>query len=894
MKRALHVFAFVLLFALLVGGIFSLKGHNPEVIAQGAPHIDEVTAQLNASPGFINSYTTEDGKLAWEITEDHFGEDFLVVVQMAEGIGDSPLLTGYPLDSDMMTFRMRNEKIELITRNPYFRADPGTPLARMVDMGFQESVYAAFPIIARDNDAGRYLIDVTSLFVNDWVGFRVALPSLYGVGFGLDFSRSTLTSVKAFPENVEVKVELSFATAAPIPSLALPDENTMPIHVHYSVLKLPDEPMKPRLADDRVGFFSSAYKDFSKQAGPTNTVHIVNRWRLEKKDPYAAISDPVEPIIYYIEDTIPEVLRPYVKEGVEAWQPAFEAAGFSNAIIAMDQPDDPDWDPGDARYSTIRWMPSITSVFAIGPSDVDPRSGEILNSDILFASDWVSSLSGQSNLLVESPLDFVKREKEAFEIANVFNPKYTEYLCSVASGAIPHANLLRYTLMADGVISEAGEVPWDYVGEAIRETVMHEVGHGIGLRHNFKASTAVPNDRLHDTTYTRANGVTGSVMEYNPPNIAADRSEQGDYYNHVVGPYDKWAIQWGYLPVGNETLDPHPQLTAIAEELGKPGHEYGTDEDAWIYQYAIDPYITQWDLGSDPIAYYRNQQDLVARLWDGLEDRVVVDGGELWPLRNALHSLLWSHSQGYVYHVKALGGVHVTRAHADDPSGLTPFKVVDPNEQRRALDFVLEAFDSSVLADFPKELLDVSPPERHWDWGTTFAPGSARFNYPLHDIMTGLRTLILDFTFMPERLARIRDNAYRTADMNPFTLSDLYDGFTEKIFENVLAGRADDDSFQRAVQIEYLYRLIYQATGSLAVSGRMMETAEDIIGLHPSPSGATPGVNDARALAFAELQRVHDSINDLLANPTIDEINRAHLMFMVSLLDSIDYFGESN
>ena len=894
MKKRARILV-VAFFALFVGGLLAIDGDAP-AIAQGAPHIDQVIGSLDSSPGFINTYTNKTGGLAWEITEDHFGKDFLVVVQMGKGVGESFLLTGYPLDSDMMTFRMRNEKIELIVRNPYFRADPGTPLARMVDMGFQESVYATFPIIARDDETGRYLIDVTNLFISDWANLRQALPGVYGVGFGLDRSRSAVTSAKAFPTNVEIKVDLSFASGVSIPSAAIPDDKTLPVSIHYSVLELPEEPMKPRLADDRVGFFTSAYKDFSRQAGPTNTVHITNRWRLEKEDPYAPISDPVKPIIYYIENTIPEELREYVKQGVEAWQPAFEAAGFSNAIIAMDQPDDPDWDPGDARYSTIRWMPSISGVFAIGPSDVDPRSGEILNSDILFVSDWVSILSGQSNQLVESPLDYFTQDAEAFKVANLFNPNYTEFLCSVGTGAAPHANLLRYTLMADGLIDDAGEVPWDFVGESIRETVMHEVGHGIGLRHNFKASTAVANDRLHDTAYTQTMGVTASVMEYNPPNINADRSEQGDYYNHVVGPYDVWAIQWGYLPVGSETLEPHPQLTRIAEELGKPGHEFGTDEDAWIYPFSIDPYITQWDLGSDPIGYYRNQQQLVARLWDNLENRVVEDGGELWPLRNALHSLLWSHSQGYVYHVKALGGVHVTRAHSDDPNGLTPMRVLDANEQRRALEFVLEAFDSSVLADFPKELLDKAIPERHWDWGTSFFPGQARFNYPLHDIMTGLRTLIMDFTFLPERLARIRDNAFRTDDPNPFTLAELYDGFTSKIFADIM-GNGTNDSFQRAIQIEYLSRMIFQATGSLAVGNRFMDNwweGQDPVGIHPSAVGATPGVNDARALAFAELGKIEAAVHDALDDQTLDETHRAHLMFMAGLLDSVDYFGDAH
>ncbi len=748
----------------------------------------------------------------------------------------------------------------------------------MVDLGFRESVFATFPIIARDDESQRYLIETTNLFIGDWAGLRDFLPFMYGVGFGLDRSRSALVSAKSFPKNVEIEVDLMFASSAPIPSLAIPDNKTLPIAIHYSLLELPEEPMKPRLADDRIGYFTTAYVDFDKQAEPSSAVHIANRWRLEKKDPYAQLSEPVKPIIFYLENTIPVELRPFIKEGVEAWNKAFEAAGFKNAILAMDQPNDPNWDPGDARYSTIRWMPAIDAGFAIGPSDVDPRSGEILNADILFTSNWTNALAGQQTTFVESPLDFLSHEAEAIDMARKLNPNFTEYLCALGVGMLPQSSLLRYTLMADGTISMNGEMPFEIVAEGIREVTMHEVGHTLGLRHNFKASSFIPYNRLHDKAFTAEQGITASVMDYNPPNVASNREEQGHYYSHVVGAYDVWAIQWGYMPVGNESLTPHPQLTAIAEEHSKWGHEYGTDEDAWIYPYAVDPTITQFDLGSDPIDYYRNQQALVSRLWSNLENRVVPEGGELWPLRGALHSLLWNNSFGYVYQLKALGGLEVTRAHSDDPAGVTPLKVIPADEQRRALDFVLEVFSPGVLANFPKELLDKAVPERNWDQFTTWTPGT-RFTYPLHDIVTSLRTLVLDIAFWPERLARIRDNAYRSDESKPFTLGEFYQGFTDAIWGDVLAGRQPADSFQRAIQSAYLDRLIVQATGDHASSDLFAKPAEgNPIALHASPSGAAPGINDARALAFAELKRIHKAIGEMLDAGGMEATNEAHLL----------------
>ncbi len=872
MSRTVRLTFAVSLFALLAGALVTLSGDLAPATAQEAPSLDQFVANMEASPGFFNTYKTKDGTLFLEVTKEHFGKDFLVVVQMARGIGESLLLTGYPLDQDMMTFRMRNDRIELITRNPYFRADPGTPLGKMVNLGFSESIRQTFPIVARDKETGRYLIEATSMFVTDWPNLRDVLPLIYGVGFGLDRSRSALVSVKGFPQNVEVEVDLTFASSGPIPSRTLTDEKSLPISYHYSVLALPDDAMKPRLADDRVGYFTGAatYKDFSRQAGPTNTVRLVNRWRLEKKDPYAPLSEPVKPIVFYLENTIPQEFRPYIKAGVEAWNKAFEAAGFKNAIIALDQPNDPNWDPGDARYSTIRWISTVAPIFgAIGPSDVDPRSGEIVNADILIVADEIAGLTGQYKRLVENPLDYLDQEAEAMRVARLLNPEAAHRLCNYGAALEPHLALLRYTLLADGIVDANGEIPLEYVGAALKDLTMHEVGHTLGLRHNFKASMSTPYSQLQNKEFTSQNGLTASVMEYAPPNIAVDRSQQGEYFHSTVGTYDVWAIQWGYMPVGNETLEPHPQLQALAEEHYKREYLYGTDEDAVLSPNSVDPSISQFDLGSDPIAYYHDVQKLTDRLWAGLEDRVIREDGELWPLRSAVQNLLFQQFRGYVYYVTALGGVEVSRAHKDDPMGLTPFKVLPAAEQRRALDFILEAFRPDALREFPKELMDKLPPERCLDWACSWQFGM-RFTYPVHDIITSARVRILDMAFWAERLTRIRDNAYRAEEQDPFTLAELFVGFTDTIWADVLTEQPPTDSFQRAIQSAHLDKLI-----SLALP---KSTPPPSAGTWPNSLTVAPLTNEARALAFAELVRLNGAISKLLTSTSLDYMSRAHLM----------------
>jgi hypothetical protein len=852
---ARKVFVFGLVLAL------SAMAVNYSLVSQEAPAkgpIEAFVAEMKAFPGFFNLYLKKDGTLYLEVTQEHFGKDFLAVVQMARGIGEAFLLTGYPLDSDLLQFRLRNDKIELLTRNPYFRAAPGTPLEKMVQLGFRDSVRRSFSIVARDDAAGRYLIDATSLFVSDWPNLADYLPAIFKTGFRLDPSRSTISSVKGFPRNVEIEADLMFAALAPLTNVPdrifaiLPDEKTLPIALHYSVLALPEEPMKPRLADDRVGYFVTTYKDYERQTEPTNSVRIINRWRLEKKDPYAPLSEPVKPIIFYLENTIPKEFRPYIKEGVEAWNKAFEAAGFKNAILALDQPNDPNFDPADARYSTIRWMPSVSSVFAIGPSDVDPRSGEILNADILFTADWVRALTNEYLRMVDSPTAFIEREEQARELARLLNPDNVGKLCAYEAGLAPHMALLHMTLAADGLVGPGGQIPLEYIGAALRETTMHEVGHALGLRHNFKASFATPFEKLHDPSFTQQHGITASVMEYNPPNIASDREHQGEYYNSTVGPYDIWAIQWGYKPVGNETLQPHPELQAIAQQHGEREHLYGTDEDAWNYPYALDPAITQWDLSDDPISYYTDLQKLVERLWPGLEERVIAEDAEYWPLRSAVNVLLYQQMRGYISYVKALGGMEVTRAHKGDV--LTPLKVLPAEQQRRALRFVLDAFSPEIPKRFPKHLLDKMPRERWWDWASSWSVGQ-RFHFPIHDAITGMRAQVLTAAFWPERLRRIRDNAYRSDEENPYTLAEHFMGFTDAIWADVFSKQAPTDSFQRAIQSVYVDLLIQLATDE-------------------SPDW----VSDAAAMAYSELARIDKAISDLLVEGVKDPLAKAHLL----------------
>ncbi len=849
---------------LLAGVVFSMPGSNSTVIAQQVPTIEEVLPFLEKSEGVINAYRTPQGRLFMEITEDHFEKDFLVVIQMDKGIGESFMLTGYPLFSEMVTFRWRNEKIELVYRNPNFRAEEGTPEGRMVDLGFRESVKHSYDPVAATPDEGRYMIDVTNTFVADWASLADFLPGLYGVFFQMDPSRSELVSVKGFEENVEIRVDLSFLTSGPIPSNVIPHYKTLPVGISYSILALPEEPMQPRLSDDRIGYFTTTYRDFNIQGGASDAVRLANRWRLEKKHPNQPLSEPVKPIVFYLENTIPEEYRPYIKAGIEEWGTAFRRAGFINAIIAKDQPDDPDWSPGDARHSTIRWVSANDSVFAIGPSDVDPRTGEILNADILFVSDWVRVLNGQNQQLVNQTMS-INEENEFVKWYSQINPDYAQMMCDYASSMGSELMLMRQTLIADGLADANGELPLQYIGEALMELTMHEVGHTLGLRHNFKGSSAIPFDQLHDEALTQSFGVSGSVMDYNPPNISLDRSEQGEYYNSVVGAYDMLAIKWGYMPVRNERLASHPELAAVASESTEKSYNtFGTDEDTGLGSYAMDPYITTYDLSADPVRWFKERATLVNELWDSVEDRLIADGDEYWPLRYAVQSMLIQKVRGYPYAARGMGGVSVTRAHKGNDFGVLPMMPLSAQEQRDALDYVLGLYHPDVFADFPTDLLNKMPRERWWDFASSWQNGS-RFTYSLGGFLTSIRGLTLSVAFDPERLMRVRDQTYHSDEANPFELYEMFEGFSNAIWADVLAGNAPTDAYQREIQNVHIDMLG-------GIGGLQTPQVFSVSGDAP-----TVWVSDARALALAEMERLKTAIEAVLEAGVDDHTAEAHL-----------------
>ncbi len=816
----------------------------------------DVTKDARPVHGLFTAYLKRDN-VYLALRPEQFDRDLLLVTELAQGLGDFGLDGGTDLRSDLVRFHRAPTKVELVIVNPYLTAAPGTPMAHTVRYSFGNAVAYAFPIASVQDSTRDVLIDLTPFLVSDWADiggyfdFLVQALHIRG-GVTLDRDRSAFQSLRMFPTNLEAEARISFTASKPLGIQTVPDYRYLPLTVHYSLVELPAAPMRPRYADDRVGYFISAMLDFSRDTANTFFVRYVNRWRLDKKDPDSAVSEPVRPITYYLDRTIPHEWRPAVRAGILEWNRAFEAAGIRNAIQVLDAPDDTLWSAEDARYSTVRWMANFFSTYAIGPSDVDPRTGEILNADILIAASWIQYWQGEYREYA-GPQAMTRAVFEEDSLLRRDPHGRLRRLCRYAGGLPRYGTMLRASLAASGAIPPGAPVPKEFIGQALKELVMHEVGHTLGLRHNFRGTSGIALASLGDREFTSTHGTSSSVMDYNPPAIALDRSQQGDYYSTTIGTYDRWAIAYGYATIGTETPDDErPGLSRIASQAAHPDHVYGSDEDAGFAGFGADPNVTRWDQTSDPIGWAKEQVTLVNRLFDSLETRLIAPGEGYPRLRSGFVDLLFQRWYATLVTTKYLSGVYTARDHRGDPDARPAFTPVPAAKQREALAFITQAGLGENAYKFRPELLNRLAPSRWWHWGAN-PFGEGRIDFPLHDWALTFQSILVSLLLDPDVMARIRDNELRAAAGTAVvTIPDVFQSMTAAIWSEAGAAR-NTGSIRRDLQRMYLVELL-----------RMVV----------NPPLGTP--EDARTVARQTLAELRTRLGTALASNRLDAYTRAH------------------
>jgi hypothetical protein len=837
----------------------------------------EVLKDAEAHEGLFTVHTKRE-EVYFEIAEEKLDTPYLVIMSLSKGIGARFVLGGLPIGGSVMfDFHRVEDHVQIRMLNTLFRATDDPAIEKAIDLSYGNSILAQLPIESEKD--GKILISMKKFFLSDIsdVGFRLQMVLQKPVR--LDPKKGVFRKIKTFPENVEIEALLTYSPAdrrgLNLPSV--PDSRYIEIGIHYSIHQLPADPMKPRLADDRIGYFLTPHKDFTRDEKESFFVHYINRWRLEKANPEAELSEPVEPIVFYVDHTIPKKYRRYVRDGIEMWQKAFEEAGFKEAIIAKDAPDpevDPEYDPEDARYNTIRWIVSDEQAFgAIGPSRVDPRTGEILDADILveqgmlmgFRLSYRRFAGPEALSMLDPTLEYLEDPEENPELAYRLEAMKTLGCCDqhFGIGFSQGFDFLNLALLADGAMEPGMDVPEEFIGEALRFVVCHEVGHTLGLRHNFKSSASTPFDKLNDRYAIGEIGMTGSIMDYPSANVSRDRTRQGFYYSPTVGTYDRWAIKWGYTEVpGNTSVEKEAKtLQTIANEASLPEHTYGTDYDTYPAG-SLDPLSAIWDLGDDPLAWASERLGVCEDILNNgnLEERVVGDGGNYVPLRRAATTILIQQYLAVTRAVIYVGGQYTARPHKGDGSDEFPMMPVPAAKQREALNFIIENGFAPDAFALPPGMMNLLADNKIQDWQNPMYVYGRRFDFPLTGWVGAIHNALLLRLLHPMLLQKVVEVEYKVDD--PYRLSELFSSLTNAVWYGNMTPSGRTAVMQRNLQRIYLHRLIQMTV---------------------APVGGTP--HEAVALARLHLTRLDSRIDDALAQQGLSDEAQAHLVESKSRID---------
>jgi hypothetical protein len=778
------------------------------------------------------------------------------VVSIARGIGEGSLWGGMTWGESLWQFRKVEDAIQVVEHNVRFTAAKGSPEARAVNYAYTDSILFSLPILTTSSSGG-YVVNLNQVFMSDLPEISKELP-----GYNFSQSRSTWAEARGYPDNDELEVAATYASMIGGDFDSVADSRAATVNVHYSLSLLPEDGYRPRLADDRIGYFVTAIKDFSHKVDDDRFVRYVNRWDLQKADPSADQSPPKKPIVFWIEKTVPYKFRKSIREGILEWNKAFEKAGFLNAIEVRQQPDNADWDAEDINYNTFRWITSSAG-FAMGPSRANPLTGQILNASVIFDADFLQSWRTTYEVftpksvaaLTGGPLT-LQDYQAAQQMPRAFHAIGDG--CELMDGesrelAFGHAILE----MRGDMLSEAEHDK--LLMQGLKMVAMHEIGHTLGLRHNFKASTMLSLEDLNNPEKVKDIGMGASVMDYYPVNIVPKGTKQGFYYTPTIGPYDMWAIEYGYTPFDADSPQQElPDLKKIASRSGEPGLTYGTDEDTRGID--PDPTSNQFDLGNDVVAFAMQRVKVVNEAWPKLIDKVTKEGEGYQHARQAFGLLLGTEGETLLMASRYVGGVYVNRSHKGDPKAPDPYKVVEAAKQRQALKLLEDEMFGDAPFQFPPSLYNHLTSTRWEHWGTNLP---LRDDYPVHQVIAMWQDRALPQLLSPLTLERLSDSELKVpADQDAFTTVELLHGLTTSVFseaDGIKPGAYTNrkpaiSSLRRSLQRTYLKRMAALAMGE------------------------TRAPEDAQTVAAAELKHLRVKIDKLLTTKVkLDDYTRDHL-----------------
>ena len=924
MRHPLKTLLVALALALIPCGYSQNPAPGPEAGKEPAkpefpPHtevlkdFEQVVSSLEKAPSLFQIWVRrKDNQMLAVFPEKFAGKKYFVALTVASGERYAGLQAG----DKYVYWRRQDKRMVLLTPNLEVRSTGEAESKASVQRLFTDRVLVDVPILGMVPGWGP-IIDMDALLVGEAAKFFGSMVN------GARTPLSTIKVAKAFPGNVELAFEL-------------PMSDGLLKTLHYSISEIaPNPAYKPRLADERVGFFTTSYSDLGKYQADESRVRYINRWHLEKADPSLKISPPKTPIVFYLESTTPIRYRRWVREGVLMWNKAFEKVGLANAIEVYYQDAATgahmEKDPEDVRYNFVRWLNNNIGT-AIGPSRVDPLTGEILDADIILTDGWIRHYWDQYNELIPSlamegmsPATLAwlqtrpqwdprvrlappaSRDAVLAELARngpqahgghamaavdptlvgnndfdglVGRTSQFSGLCRAAECKALDLAVMRFgfDLMLDTLPGaeapnppKAGEkkedakpeepkeplldgIPEWFVGPLIAELVAHEVGHTLGLRHNFRASSIYTIEQINSPELKGKKPFAGSVMDYLPVNVSdwQDKEKQGDYAMIDIGPYDFWAIEYGYT-----VADKPEALKPILRKASQPELTYATDEDT----IGPDPLARRYDFAADPLKYAMKQMELVRYHRERLIDRFVKEGQSWSRARRGYEMTLAIQNRSISMMSGWLGGVFVNRDKKGDPGDRAPISVVPVADQREALKFVIENTFRDDAYGLTPELLRRMTVDKWMDGD------SASFDdptWPVHERIMGLQSTLLTRLLNPGTLGRVYDNEFLTPPTEDMiTLPEVFNTVEAEIWSEL--DQTDGTFTERTPMISSLRRNLQR------------EYVERLIDLSMPTSGSQASHKPIANLALMRLRQLSARLEELEDRDQFDAYTKAHL-----------------
>ena len=872
------------------------KGEDGEA----RPDFAAVTAGMEAMPGLMSLYRykptdamKDPTRLFCAVPRALIGQDLLFATSISRGN-----LAGWQWVDGLVRWEVVGKQLVLVAPDTRFIERPDQPITGAVERTYQPNYLFALPIITM-TPTGDPVIDL---------GAAIFSPAIQTPG--LDASKiirrdlSSLESVKVFPDNLVIDANLAIndrgGTGGTTAGLS------------YAFRRLPDlKSYHPRKADERVGYFTTVRQDWSTKYDQREAfTRLINRWDVKKKDPTLAMSPPAEPIVFVIQKSVPLQWRKYVADGILEWNKAFEQIGIQDAIVVQQQTDDNEFagaDPADARYNFIQW--TVRGVgLAVGPSRPDPRTGQILDADIVVDDTWIRIFNNQSDLftphtlaamLGPDSLEFWSKHpaymppgltKESIDKA-LGEMNQTTELLTTASAAVSPASVAnvqsrRQCSFAVGMVQqlavaqmigeqanattkpgeERRQIPDSIIGNALKEVITHEVGHTLGLRHNFKASAWLTMDEVKKHR-DAGEPFVASVMDYSPLAFFTgdDLSKIKSFASDPIGPYDYWAIKYGYA----QPAEGQPEgdlLKKIASENTKKELAYATDEDT-IGLRSPDPLVNRYDLSSDPIAYAKSRIALSDALLKDFKSWAEKAEAPQYYFRSNFSQIMFERSRNLGYVARMVGGQYFTRNRLGDPNAQPPLTMVDPKSQRAALEMLDQTVFSPDFYTIDPATLRRLTPSRWDDWASDANP---RIDFAYHDFVAQMYGQAMFDVCSPVVLQRVYDAEKLQSGDDRFTAAELIKGVRDSLWKEL---DKPDGKWTDAKPMISSVRRNMQDT-HLAY---LLATAESAPGDVLTP--------DLRNMVRFSLRELSDRIAGVLGDPKdpknaaskIDFASRAHL-----------------